>query len=67
MNSDQPIIWKLEEMIQFCNKFEQIYIYGYGHDQEMLKKYLNMVDIKNVAGFVVSDDKFECCGGYRMF
>ena len=58
MNNDQPIIWKLEEMICFCNQFDNIYIFGHGHDQNMLKKYLNMIDI-NVKGFILSDDKYE--------
>jgi hypothetical protein len=58
MNNDQPIMWKLEEMISFCGKFKYIYIYGHGHDQEMLKKYLNMIDI-SVEGFILSDNKYD--------
>lgn len=60
MNQDQPIMWKLEEMINFCNKYSKIYIYGHGHDQEMLKKYLNMIDITTEEGFVLSDNKYDC-------
>jgi hypothetical protein len=59
MNNDQPIIWKLEEMICFCHAHKDIYIYGFGHDQKMLKKYLEMVDIK-VQGYVVSDHMYDC-------
>lgn len=58
MNNDQPIMWKLEEMICFCKSYKYIYIYGHGHDQNMLKKYLNMIDI-NVEGFVLSDNKYD--------
>ena len=58
MNNDQPIMWKLEEMICFCKSYKYIYIYGHGHDQNMLKKYLHMIDI-NVEGFVLSDNKYD--------
>ena len=57
MTFDQPIMWKLKEMIDFCNRFKKIYIYGHNHDQRMLCKYLEMIDI-SVSGFMVSDDKY---------
>lgn len=52
-------MWKLKEMINFCKKFSEIFIFGHGHDQEMLKKYLNMINI-DVCGYILSDDKFDC-------
>jgi hypothetical protein len=58
MNNDQPNMRILEEMLCFCDQHEYIYIYGYEHDQHMLKKYLNMIDY-SVNGFLVSDDKGE--------
>lgn len=57
MNNDQPIIEKLEEMLCFCNKFKKIYIFGYKHDQLMLKKYLEMIGIP-VEGFLLSEQYY---------
>jgi hypothetical protein len=58
MNGDQPIMWNLKEMVDFCSEFENIYIYGHGHDQDMLCKYLEMIKFR-ISGFIVSDNKFN--------
>lgn len=55
-NFDQPIMWQLEEMIAFCQKHRELYIYGAEHNQQMLKKYLNICGIEE-SGFVVSKEQ----------
>jgi MoaA/NifB/PqqE/SkfB family radical SAM enzyme len=53
MIDDQPHVNEIENMINFCNKFTHIYIYGCGENQEYLLKFLDMCNVK-VDGYIVS-------------
>ncbi len=56
--NDLPNIYELEDMMAFCKKFENIFIYGRAWNQEHLLKYFDDIGIK-IAGFVVTK-KQEC-------
>lgn len=62
--NELPHIYELEDMIEFCNKYTRVYIYGRGIQQEYLLKYFDMCGVK-VSGYVVTkkgkeDDKYFC-------
>ena len=44
--NELPIIQELEEMMDFCKKYENLYIYGRGENQEYLLKYFDMCGVK---------------------
>ena len=46
------------ELISFCEKYDEIRIYGKGVYGIRISEYLNKLGWK-VAGFVVSDDSFQ--------
>lgn len=54
--NELPHIYELEDMIEFCKKYKEIYIYGRGEQQEYLLKFFDMCDIA-IAGFVVTKKK----------
>lgn len=54
--NELPHIYELEDMINFCRKYEKVYIYGRGEKQEYLLKYFDMCGVK-ISGFVVTRKK----------
>lgn len=54
--NELPHIYEMEDMIEFCEQYKKIYIYGRGQQQEYLLKFFDMIDIK-IAGFVVTNMK----------
>lgn len=54
MNEDQPIMWQLEQMFDFIHSYKKNYIWGTGHDQQMLAKYLDMCGTNLYDGYVCS-------------
>ena len=58
MNEDQPIMWQLEQMFDFIHSYKKNYIWGTGHDQQMLAKYLDMCGTNLYDGYVCSDEKY---------
>lgn len=59
---DQPIMWQLEEMMEFCCRHKNLYIWGAAHDQQMLRKYLGICGIE-VEGFIESKDHHRSWDG----
>ncbi len=53
MINELPHIYELEDMIEFCRKYEHLYIYGRNTNQEYLLKYLDMCGIL-ADGYTVS-------------
>lgn len=51
--NELPHIYELEDMMEFCKKYEHIYIYGRSRQQEYLLKYLDMCGVK-IDGYVVT-------------
>lgn len=51
--NELPHIYELEDMMEFCRKYEHIYIYGKGENQELLLKYFDMCGVE-IAGYVVT-------------
>lgn len=51
--NELPHIYELEDMMEFCEKYEHLYIYGRAINQEYLLKYFDMCNIK-IDGFVVT-------------
>lgn len=51
--NELPHIYELEDMMEFCKKYEHLYIYGKGENQEYLLKYFDMCGVK-IAGYVVT-------------
>lgn len=59
--NELPHYYELQDMFDFCAKYENIYIYGAAYEQEMLLKYFDMSGVK-IDGYVVSwgeNDKRE--------
>lgn len=54
MVEDNPRMDELEELVQFCHTYRNIYIYGHGESQRLLSKYLVMSQIK-ISGFIVPE------------
>ena len=49
-----PHIYEIDDLLDFCRKNKHVYIYGRGEAQEWLLRFLDMCDIKNIDGYVVS-------------
>lgn len=58
-----------EEILCFCRKFGDIYIYGMGKTYLNIKEILGFLDKDVIAGFIVSDDKMqnECFEGKKVY
>ena len=53
-----PKMNELEEMISFCKKNKEIYIYGHDTVQKMISKYLYYSEI-SISGFIMPEIR-EC-------
>ncbi len=63
--NELPHIYEIEDMIEFCKKYEHIYIYGASENQEYLLKFLDICGVP-VEGYVVSDGQAtDQCLKYR--
>lgn len=51
--NELPHIYELEDMIDFCKKYDHIYIYGRASNQEYLLKYLDICGV-DIDGYVVT-------------
>lgn len=65
--NELPHIYELEDMMAFCKKYEKIYIYGRGIQQEQLLKYFDMCGVA-IEGFVVTkkNERDDACFCYRQ-
>lgn len=52
MVEDNPKMIELEEMKEFCDRCEYIYIWGHNMQPMLISKYLFMSEIK-ITGFVM--------------
>lgn len=51
--NELPHIYELEDMMEFCSKYERLYIYGRSINQEYLLKFLDMAGVE-ISGYVVT-------------
>lgn len=51
--NDLPHIYELEDTMEFCRKYEHLYIWGNGETEQYLLKYFTLCGIK-IEGFVVA-------------
>lgn len=49
-----PHIYEIDDLVNFCNKYQHIWIYGRGEAQEWLLRFLDMIGGVSVEGYVVS-------------
>lgn len=58
-----------EELLCFCRKFGQVYVYGKGKIYLNIKEVLGFVDKDVIAGYIVSDGKRqnECFEGKKVY
>lgn len=61
--NELPHIYELEDMIRFCKRYRQIYIYGRSERQEYLLKYFDMCGVR-ISGFVVTKKKDQDDEGF---
>lgn len=60
--NELPHIYEMEDMMDFCSKYEKVYIYGRAVNQEYLLKYFDMAGV-DVSGFIVTtvrEDEKKC-------
>lgn len=50
---DQPHLYEIEDMIEFCKRYKHIYIYGCAENQEYLLKFFDICGIP-IDGYVVT-------------
>jgi hypothetical protein len=62
--NDMPHIYELEDMLEFCKKYEHLYICGTAEKQEYLLKYFDICGVK-IDGYCVSDKSVYCLTHYR--
>ena len=53
--AEDPHVYELTDMVEFCQKYDEVYIYGAAYKQQMLYKLLKNNKKINVKGFVVTD------------
>ena len=51
--NELPHIYELEDMIEFCSRYDHVYIYGRAINQEYLLKYFDMCGVC-IEGYVVT-------------
>jgi hypothetical protein len=68
LRADEPHIYELNDMFDFCKKYDEIYIYGSAIKQQMLYKLMkNCADIP-LRGYVVSQPwPTDKIGGVNVF
>ena len=60
--NELPHIYELEDMMEFCRKYEEIYIYGRAYNQEFLLKFFDMagVSVKGYVTTTVREEELKC-------
>lgn len=59
LQAEEPHRYELADMLEFCKRYDEIYIYGAAYKQQMMYKLLkNAIGIK-IKGFVVSTRRNE--------
>ncbi len=59
-----PHIYEIDDLMDFCKRYNHLYIYGRGPEQEYLLRYLDMCNIE-IEGYVVSFNPCEADFCYR--
>ena len=56
LQAEDPHVYELEEMYEFCKRYSEVYIYGAAYKQQMMYKLLqNSASLKKIVkGFVVT-------------
>lgn len=54
MVEDNPLMNELEELVDFCSRFKEIYIYGHSSTQMLISKYLHYAQIR-IQGFIMPE------------
>jgi len=62
--NDLPHMYELEEMADFCSKYEHLYICGAAQNQEYLLKFFDCCGI-NIDGYTVTCPDEQCLSHYR--
>lgn len=64
--NELPHIYELEDMMEFCRKYNRLFIYGRAINQEYLLKYFDLCGVK-IDGFVVTTvrEQEKTCFLYR--
>ena len=53
--AEDPHVYELADMVEFCQKYDEVYIYGAAYKQQMLYKLLKNSKKINIKGFVVTN------------
>lgn len=61
--NELPHIFELEDMMEFCSKYKNLYIYGHAENQEFLLKYFDMCGIE-IKGFITSWEHDKKCDNF---
>jgi hypothetical protein len=61
---EMPHLYELEEMVEFCERCEHLYILGAGVNQEYLLKFLDACNVK-VDGYAVTNPSGQCLSIWR--
>jgi len=62
--NDLPHLYELEEMMDFCSKYEHLYICGAAENQEYLLKFFDNCGVK-IDGYTVTCPEQQCLKHYR--
>lgn len=49
-----PHVYEMKDMLEFCERYDKVYIYGCAEEQEYLLKFFDICGVK-ITGYVVSD------------
>ena len=63
--NDLPHYYEIEDMIDFCDKYDYIYICGAAEKQEYLLKFFDNCGVK-IAGYAVTKPENQCLTHYRQ-
>lgn len=62
--NELPHIYELDDMINFCAKYEHLYICGAAENQEYLLKYFDICGVK-IEGYTVTEPSDQCLKYWR--
>ena len=60
-----PHLYEIDDMLDFCGKYERLYICGAGENQEYLLKFLDICKVK-INGYTVTDPSRQQLFWYRQ-
>lgn len=58
MDNDQPDLYEIEDMLNFCKKYKHIYILGVNEPQKYLEEFLNICGI-TIDGYIKNDNNSD--------